>query len=286
MTANKKSEKKKWVIIGISAIVLILLIAFINRPKNSNYSSATAVLGDITTYYTFTGNVEAKDRQSVISGKVMQISKIYVANGDKVSEGDDLLRTTMGEYITADIDGEIVNLNVEVNQQVMSGIKLLDVVDYSAMQISVKVDEYDVSAVTVGKAATVKISALNKELSGTVSSISKEGTITNGVTYFDAVIDLAGDDSIKVGMSTEVKLVHQSATGVVLLPMSAIQFDSANKPYVLKKDTNGKIIKTDITVGINDGVNVEIASGVAEGDVVYYTSSASSTNMQFGRAVR
>lgn len=286
MTANKKSKKKKWIIIGVSAFVLILLIAFISRPKNSNYISATAALGDITTYYTFTGNIEAKNRQSVISGKVMQISKIYVADGDKVSEGDDLLKTTMGEYITADIDGEVVNLNVEVNQQVMSGIKLLDVVDYSAMQISVKVDEYDVSAVTPGKAATIKISALNKELSGTVSSISKEGTITNGVTYFDAVIDLASDDAIKVGMSTEVKLVHQSAAGVVLLPMSAIQFDSANKPYVLKKDEKGKIVKTDITVGINDGVNVEITGGVAESDVVYYTNNTSSNNMQFGGAAR
>lgn len=282
MNAKKKSKSKKWVLITVGVLAIVLIIAFINRPKTNLYSSATASVGDITTYYTFTGNIEAKDRQSVISGKVMQISKIYVENGDMVEEGDDLLKTTMGEYIEAEIDGEVVNLDVEVNQQVMSGVKLLDVVDYSAMQIEVKVDEYDLPAVTVGKEATIKISALDKELTGTVKSISKEGTISNGVTYFDAVIELSYDESIKVGMSTEVKLIHENATGAVLLPMTAIQFDSDNNPYVLKKDVNNKYSKSDITVGINDGVNVEILSGVAESDTVYYTKSNSITQMGFG----
>ncbi len=282
MNAKKKSKSKKWILITVGVIAIVAIIGFINRPKTNLYTSATAVSGDITTYYTFTGNIEAKDRQSVISGKVMQISKIYVENGDMVEEGDDLLKTTMGEYIEAEIDGEVVNLDVEVNQQVMSGVQLLDVVDYSAMQISVKVDEYDLPAVTVGKEAAIKISALDKELTGTVKSISKEGTISNGVTYFDAVIELAYDESIKVGMSTEVKLIHENATGAVTLPMASILFDSDNNPYVLKKDAQNKYSKADITVGINDGVNVQILSGVAEGDTVYYTKTSSTSEMGFG----
>ena len=65
--------------------------------------------------------------------------------------------------------------------------------------------------------------------------MSKEGQIVNGVTFFTATIDLEKDDSVKIGMSAEVKLVNSNATGVVTLPMKAIQFDDNNSPYVLKK---------------------------------------------------
>ncbi|MPM50847.1 hypothetical protein SDC9_97593 [bioreactor metagenome] len=133
------------------------------------------------------------------------------------------------------------------------------------------------AALAKGKETAVNIGALDKEIKGTISSISKEGQITNGVTYFMATIDLEKDESIKIGMSAEVTLLNSSAAGVVTLPMTVIQFDENNKPFVLKKDENGAPVKTEITTGINDGTIVEIKSGVKAGETILYQKVAATT---------
>jgi HlyD family secretion protein len=154
----------------------------------------------------------------------------------------------------------------------------MEIVDYNDLQVNVKVDEYDISAVKVGKTATVNIGAINKDIKGKISSMSNEGLVVNGVTYFIATIDLAKDKDVKIGMSAEVKLLSAKATGVVTLPMTAIQFDENNKPYVFVQSGKGKPIQTEITTGINDGTTVEVKSGVTGGETILYTKPAATTN--------
>ncbi|MGI1659271.1 MAG: hypothetical protein ACRKFN_09860 [Desulfitobacterium sp.] len=71
-------------------------------------------------------------------------------------------------------------------------------------------------------------------------------------------------------MTAEVKLLNNQATGVVTLPMAAIQFDDQNKPFILKKDATGTAVKTEISTGINDGTIVEIKDGVASEETILY----------------
>lgn len=275
LDTKKRSNKKKWLTIGYIAIIMICCVIFLlMKPKSIKYESAVAKTGDITTYYSFSGNVETKNRQTVMSEKMMQISHIYVKEGDSVKNGDVLIKTTMGDVIKSKIDGVITNVNVKENAQVMSGIKLLELVDNKHMKINVKVDEYDIIALTVGKDTKIKIDALDKEITGKVKSISEEGQIVNGVTYFTATINLENDNSIKIGMSAEVKMIREQAVGVIILPMSAILFDEYNNPYVLKIDDKGIVNKTKITIGINDGTYVQIKSGVSNNETVYYTKAA------------
>lgn len=283
MSVKKKSKKKKWITIAVVAVVVIAAASMILHPKKPSYESATAATGDITTYYTFSGNIETKNRQTVMADRAMQIKEIYYSEGDKVDDGDVLIKTTMGQRIKAKIDGVVTNINVEEDSQVMAGTALLEVVDNNNLKINVKVDEYDTTVLTAGKKVTVNISAIDKKVTGTVKSMSVQGQTQNGVTYFTAVIDLAKDSQVKIGMSAEVKVVGDEAKGVVTLPMTAILFDDNNNPYVLKKDDKGKIVNTPITTGINDGTVVEIKSGVANGETVYYPSTSKSTNTGFGR---
>lgn len=276
MSAKKKSKVKKWIVFGIVILAAAaLVIGAILRPRPSVYESVTAETGDITTYYSFSGNVETKNRQTVLAEKVMQLDELKVKEGDTVKEGAVLFTTTTGDEVTAKIDGEITNLKAEESGSYMAGVTLMEIVDYNHLEISVKADEYDVSALEAGKQATAYIGALDKELTGTISSISKEGQVVNGVTYFTAALDLPQDDRLRVGMSAEVKLVSGSVTGAVTLPMAAIQFDDSNRPYVFKADEKGNPVKSDITVGINDGTTAEIQSGVADGDTILYKKASS-----------
>jgi len=283
MSTKKRSKTKKRITISIITILVVGIAAILlMRPTPTSYESVDAQTGDITTYYSFSGNIETKNRQTVMSEKVMQVSEINVKEGDTVKEGDVLISSTTGDEIISKINGEVVNLNVEENAQVMAGMKLLEIVDYNDLEINVKVDEYDISAIEKGKETSVKIGAVNKELKGEISSMSKEGQVLNGVTFFIATIDLEQDDSLRIGMSAEVKLINDNATGIVTLPMTAIQFDDNNNPYVLKEDENGEAVKTEIATGINDNTTVEVTSGVLSGETILYKNAVTTTGMGFG----
>lgn len=282
MNTNKKTKVKKWVTIGfIVYVIIVITVVYVKRPKSINYVNAVAGTGDITTYYSFSGNVDTKNRQTIMSDKMMQISDIYVHEGDIVKKDDVLIKSKTGDKIKSKINGVITNVGVKENAQVMAGNKLIEIVDNKNLKIKVKVDEYDLSALTEGKETRVTVNALDKEVTGKVKRISEEGQIANGVTFFNATIDLAKDNSIKIGMSAEVKLIKDQVTGVIILPMSAVLFDEYNNPYVLKKDSKGAAVKTKIMTGINDGTAVQIKSGVLNNETVLYTKAVVTQNRGF-----
>lgn len=282
MIHKRKSGFGKWITFLIIFILLIGAgVYFYGKRAAVRYESVVAKTEDLTTYSSFSGNVNAKNRQSVLSEKVMQISEIKVREGDTVKKGDELLETAAGDSIEAKIDGEVSSIDVEDNATVMAGIKLMEIVDFNSLDISVKVDEYDISALEAGKEATVSIGALKKEIKGKIAKLSKEGQVTNGVTYFTATIDLSRDKMLKAGMSAEVKLVSNSVRGAVTLPMSVIQFDNENNPYVLKPGEKGRAVRTGIQTGINNGTTVEIKSGVTSGETVLYPNTVNPAGMGF-----
>lgn len=284
---NKKTENKKviiWSIIGVLAVVLgITLYAM---PKKTSYTEVKATTGNLTTYYSFSGSVEAKSRQTVFADKAMQIKEIKVTEGQKVSTESVLMTTVTGEGIKPKISGEVSSIYTDENAQLMPGAKLIEIVDYSDLQLKVQVDEKDLAAVSKGKDATVTIHALNKDVSTKITDVSKEGEYLNGVTNFSAVLSLPKDSDVRVGMSAEAKVINQSVTGVVILPMSAIQFDDNNNPYVLIKNGNKTPQQVGIKIGINDGVHAEIKSGVRKNDTVLVPPTAKSSSTGFGTSTQ
>ncbi len=263
-------KKKKWIVLGVVLLVVIgLVVFFVARPKDQGFEEVKTQTGDITTYYSFSGSVESKEKQSVLADKMMQISSIHVQEGDIVHKDDVLMETTAGEQIKAEIDGEVTKLYVEESSPVAAGSQLIDLVNYDDLQVTVKVDEYDVKALQEGKQVTVSIGALDdKEVSGTISKVSRQAVVANGLSYFTASVDLEQDPDILVGMSAEVEMVNQQVSGVVTLDMEALQFDAYNHPYVYYRNEQGKVDTKTVEVGINDGNTVEITEGLQAGETV------------------
>ncbi|MBS4026730.1 MAG: HlyD family efflux transporter periplasmic adaptor subunit [Clostridia bacterium] len=262
-------------------IILILLalasILMLGQSRGADYTEVILVNGDITTYYSFSGSVEAKNRQTIFADKIMQIAEVLVEEGQTIKKDDVLMRTTMGEKIKAKIDGEVSNIYIEENAQLMAGSKLMDIVDYNNLQLKVQVDEYDLPAVEKGKEVEVSIHALSKILPGKIDNVSKEGQYLNGLTLFTAIISINNDDTIRVGMSAEVRALNQSVENALILPMSAIQFDNNNNPYVFI-DTDKGPQKAELELGINDGINVEIIRGITASDTILEIKKESSSD--------
>lgn len=271
MGIKKKLKLAKWVATGIIAAAVTGYIAYkAMRPSTIGYKSVKAQTGDIETYYSFSGNVVSKNRQKVIAENLMRIEKIHVQKGDIVEEGSLLTTTADGVKLKSKIKGEIVNIYAEENMPITPGIEIMDIVDFDNLEVVFKVDEYDVAHLEVGKTATVRIGAIDKEFAGIINNISKEGQIMNGVTFFTAAIEIEKEDGIRTGMSAEVMLLSDNVRGAVLLPMNVIQFDERNNPYVLKLDEKKSVVKAEIITGITDGTAVEIKSGVFPGESVFY----------------
>lgn len=279
---TKSKGKKKWIFVSIFVLASVLaVVALIFSPRVPRGKEIQAKAGDISTYYSFSGSINAKNRQDVFAQSAMQITELKVSDGDIVKEDDVLFVTSTGERVKANINGEVLLANVQENELVMPGTKIFQIVDYSDLQLTVQIDEYDLEAVKEGVKAAVTVHALSRDIEGTVTKVSKEGNYQGGVTFFTADISLQPDRDIRVGMSAEAKILKNSALNVVLLPMSAVQFDDYNNPFVYIKNRR-KLEEKYITLGITDGVNVEIKEGLSAGDTVFVPER----DFVFGRPVR
>ena len=285
---NAKKDRKSYmkVIVGIIlaavaiAIILILSNGMRNNLKNS-YKAESIENRDIVNYYSFSGVVESKNRENVTTKEMMQVTDILVMEGDKVSKGDVLLKNSNNVEIKAGIDGEISKIYINENDQILGGAKLMEIVDYDNLQVGIKIDEYNISSIELDEEADIYLDSIEKSIKGLVTKISREATNVNGVSYFTANIDLKNDVGVRVGMNSEVKILNEKAENVPAISIEALQFDEENEPYVFIKGENDKLTERKIEIGINDGVFVEIISGISEEDEVMIPKKISSTGNGF-----
>ena len=69
-------------------------------------------------------------------------------------------------------------------------------------------------------------------------------------------------------MSTEATVLNQSTLDALILPMTAVQYDNDDVPFVYIKSDSG-LDTVYVELGITDGLDVEILSGLSEGDAVF-----------------
>lgn len=266
---GQKNKWLKWmlIIIGIVAIIVYVLPK-IESSKEIAGDEIEVKSGDISTYYSFSGSIEAKNRQTIFAEQAVQIEEFNVNVGDIVQKDDILYKTNRGVDVKSEINGEILDIFVQEDEQLMPGAKIIEIVDYKNLQLNVKVDEYDLKTIKKETPVNITMHALNKEFKGIVTDVAKGGENMNGVTFFDTKISIENPEDILVGMSSEAKVLNKSANNIAILPITAVKFMDNNSPYVnIKQD--GKVVEQDIELGITDGVNVEIKSGLNIGDLVF-----------------
>ena len=181
---------------------------------------------------------------------------------------DNVMRQKNDLTVKAEISGEVSEIHVSENESLAMGTRIMDIVDYDNLKISIRVDEYDLPAVTIGKDARVSINALDMEVQGVVESIAREAIPLANISYFPASVKIASNDLIRVGLGAEVKVLNKKSENTLTVPMRAVRFDQDNQTFVYRKDARGKAETNYITVGINDANTVEVLDGLREGDIV------------------
>jgi HlyD family secretion protein len=134
----------------------------------------------------------------------------------------------------------------------------------------VDVDEYDIDTLSLGKKGEVHINALGLTVPGTVSDIARDATISGGVSFYVVKLQISAVESIRSGMSAEVRVLKEEARGALSLSISTISYDEDNNPYVFVREGEKEMVRRYLVTGVSDGVYVQILSGLKENETIYY----------------
>jgi len=281
ISVKKRRKWLKWVILALVVLAVAAWFGvFSKATQSAAYNEVQTTMGSLTTYYNFDGVVHAKRTQTIAASAPDTVKTVYVEQNQQVEEGDKLYKTEGGETVRAGIDGEVTGLFVTQGSVLAAGEKAVQIIDMSDLEVRLNVDEYDVQAIVPGAPAEITVLAMDSLFSGTVTSLDKNGTASGDLSYYTARVDLEEGEGVYPGMQVSAKMLRAKAENAVLIKMNAIRFDEYNNPFVyLPSGENAEPVKTPVTVGISDGVNCEILSGVSAGQTVLVPSGMTMAEM-------
>lgn len=175
--------------------------------------------------------------------------------------------------IKAPISGVISEKNVNVGQIINQGAVLAKINDISYVFATIQVPQEKINDIEVGKPADVTLEDNNMVHNGTLDSIDLSGDST--LRVFNCKIKI--ENSNKELLPGEYAKVNFSNTEnnnkVITIPVSSLA-GSEGDYYVFIND-NGVASKVAVDIGDADENNVEITSGVKEGDEIICTNMSS-----------
>lgn len=189
--------------------------------------------------------------------------------------------STANTNIRATVTGTILEIPVEEGDQVIQsnnfndGTTIATIADLGKMIFEGKVDEGEVGKLKVGTPLKISLGAVEgEELDANLRFIAPKGVEETGAVQFKIEGDVEVNDSIfiRAGYSANASIVLERKDSVLVIPEALLQFDKeTDKPYVeiaVGAEAEQKFERKDIEIGISDGVNVEVVSGLTEEDLV------------------
>ena len=275
---KKPSKSRKRILRKIILLVIVLLLlagigyygySMLKQEYTVTYDSYTATTGSISNALSFSGNLSLVDSQTYTASSSGEVRTLYVSVDDYVEEGDKLVRLSSGDTITADFAGRVNAVSVEEGDEVTAGTNLVQVADFENMQVTLRVDEYDIADVSVGQKCTVTATATEQQFDSEIASINYISSSGGSVAYYSAVAYVKVSEDIYPGMQVTISIPQEEATDVVILKADAISFDNTNQAFVWMKNEAGELEQVFIETGVSNGNYVEIVSGLSDGDEVF-----------------
>ena len=170
--------------------------------------------------------------------------------------------------LVAPFAGVALEITPRPNENVSAGQPLVLLADTSVLNLEADVEEVDAPQVQVGQRAEVRLDAFPGEtLQATVSRIAPAASTQRGAVSYTAWLTLDPTPlALKPGMSATVRIATQAKPNVLLVPSRAVQ--PVGRQKIARIVRGGRIVETEVTTGLTDKQQVEIVSGLQEGDVV------------------
>lgn len=185
-------------------------------------------------------------------------------SNDKSQMTNTLVRST--------IDGTILDIPVKVGNSVIQsnnfndGTTIATVANMNDMLFVGKIDETEVGRIKVGMPMDITIGAIEgSKLEAELEYVAPKGTEENGAILFQikAAVKVPKDMFIRAGYSANAEIVLDRVQNVLSVPESCIEFSGDTAfVYVLKTREPQTFVKRKVTVGMSDGIKIELKSGL------------------------
>jgi RND family efflux transporter MFP subunit len=181
--------------------------------------------------------------------------------------------------VVAPMDGVVSARNVQIGQIISSGISnvgggttVLVLSDLSRLYVLASVDESDIGKVEKGQRARITADAFpGTEFRGEVVRIATRGVNTSNVVTFEVKIEVLGPNKglLRPEMTANVEIVAAEQPEALLVPAEALtRREGRRLAQVVRAD--GTLEERAVETGLGDGTQVEILSGLSEGETVGY----------------
>ena len=185
--------------------------------------------------------------------------------------------------ITSPIDGIVLSKSVEEGQTVAASFSTPELFtiaqNLKEMQVVADVDEADIGDVKEGERVSFTVDAYpNDTFEGTVKQVRQEATTTNNVVTYEVVISAPNADlKLKPGLTANVTIYTAERKNVTCVPSKALRYTPTKETVGKRKiiDCKGKnkvwtlegnnIVAHSVNIGMTDGVNTELLSGIKMG---------------------
>lgn len=195
---------------------------------------------------------------------------------DGVSKGN---ANTSSTLIRSTISGLILDVPVKVGNTVIlsntfnDGTTIATVANMGDLIFRGNIDETEVGRLVTGMPMKITIGALqDNTLQAALEYVSPKAVESNGANQFEIKAAIRGvkGNEIRSGYSANAEIVLGSATNVLTVPESAIEFSNNQTfVYVVKGSEDHKTYeRRQVQTGMSDGLNIEVKSGLKKGEKV------------------
>lgn len=180
--------------------------------------------------------------------------------------------------IRSTVEGMVLDVPVKTGNQVIEsnnfndGTTIATLADVNEMIFEGKVDESEVGKIKEGLPLEVTVGAIeNKTFEAVLDYIAPKGVEDNGAIQFEikGTLNKADTTFIRAGLSANASIILARADDVLAIKEALVQFDpETKKPFVEIMEGDQEFKKHDVELGVSDGINVEVLSGVKKGDKI------------------
>jgi RND family efflux transporter MFP subunit len=200
---------------------------------------------------------------------------------------------TMFEYtkVLAPFAGVVTKRYADTGSMIQAGtasqtqaMPLIRLSENSLLRLIVPVPESAVPTVHIGQQVAVRVPTLNRDFAGRVARF--DGKVTMATRTMDTEVDVPNADLILIpGMYAEVHLTLSRKNGALAVPVTAVDVasDKANSGTVAVVTSDNKVDIRQVELGLETATEVEVRSGLADGDLVVVGSRS---GLKTGQEVR
>ena len=167
--------------------------------------------------------------------------------------------------ITSPINGIVTNRNINPGEITSVNTPLLAVADTATLKLQGNVSQEDVVHLSVGDKVKVSVDVIpGKEYSGRIDQVGPIAAATG--QYFPVVISLANDGKLLAGMTAKASFTLTGSQGIIA-PLAAVGGGEDGGAFVFVV-SDGKVHTRPVTLGMRNGGEVQVLSGLAAGEAV------------------